>query len=48
MVLGGLIVDQRGGEYYSYGVCIPGEEKLVLYTNKGRRACLLLERKACV
>lgn len=46
MVLGGLIVDQRGGECYSYGVCVSGEEELVLYTNEGRKACLLLERKA--
>lgn len=34
VVLGGLVVDQRGGEDYSYGVCVSGENKLVVYTRR--------------
>lgn len=45
MMLGGLVVDQRGGERYSYGVCVPGEEKLVLWTDEGEERTYFWKRR---
>lgn len=45
VVLGGLIVNQRGGKRYSYGIRVPGEKELVMHTSEGKECSYFWKRR---